>query len=191
MSRVPVLALSKWAHHSWLPRGVPALTERAQADANARLLMRFPQLIVMHAIPPEPWVAALPRPACAKVLRVAAALAHARSLRRVISGAAHGTFAAVIAPGVLSAIQRDSRGEYEDADLGVMLNVFDRSDMTAAGLRLALHALGDPALHVLTELRLPCAVAQRAALFRVSGMSVQNAGDVLDAAYALAGGKAC
>ncbi|MPW16730.1 hypothetical protein GCT13_07215 [Paraburkholderia sp. CNPSo 3157] len=191
MTRVPVLALSKWAHHSWLPRGVPALTERAQADANARLLARFPQLTAVHAMPPAPRFATLPRPACAKVLRVTAALAHARSLRRVISGAAHETFASLVAPRVLCAIQRDSRGEYEDADLGATLNVFDRADMTAAGLRLALHALGDPALRVLTELRLPCALAQRAAHFRVGGMSAQNACDLLDAAYALAGGEAC
>ena len=191
MTRVAVLALSKWTHHSWLPRGERALTERAQGDANAVLLARYPHLLSEHAMPAVPRFAVLPRPACAKVLRVTAALAHARSLRRMVTATAHQMFASRIAPHVLRAIQLDARGELQDVEIGATLNVLDRADMTAAGLRLALHALGDPALRVLIELRLPRAVTQRAAHFQVGDMSTQAASDLLDNAYALAGGEAC
>lgn len=191
MTGITVLALSRWAHFSWLARGDRALTERAQADANADLLARFPQLAAMQSTPAVPRFAALPRPACARVLRVTAALAHACVLRRVIGREAQKTFAVCIAPHVLHAIQRDSRAEREDVDPGALLNVFDRIEMTAAGLRVALRTIDDPVLRVLVELRLPRTVVQRVADFGVDGMRSEAARDLLDTAYALARGEAC
>jgi len=191
MTRITVLALSKWAHFSWLPRGERALTERAQAEANADLLARFPQLLAIQKTPDLPPFAALPRPACAKVLRAAAALAHARLVRRIVSAEARKRFAACVAPHVLHEIQRNSRGKWDDADQGATPDVLDRVEMTAAGLQVALRAMDDPALRVLVELRLPRIVAQRAAQFGACNASVKTARDWLDAAYALAGGEAC
>ncbi|ALL66359.1 Bacterial type III secretion protein (HrpB4) [Paraburkholderia caribensis MBA4] len=138
-----------------------------------------------------PRFATLPRPACAKVLRVTAAFARARSLRKVVSAAAHEKFARSIAPRVLCAVQRDRRGEHDDTDFGAALNVFDRADMTAAGLCLALHTIGDPNLRVLVQLRLPRTLARRAAHFTVGDMSARAARDLLDTAYTLAGGEPC
>jgi hypothetical protein len=191
MTRITVLALSKWAHFSWLPRGERAITERAQADANADLLARFPQLAAMQTKPAMPPFAALPRPACAKVLRVTAALAHARLLRRVVSAEAQKIFAVRIAPHVLHAIQRDLRGDQEDVDQGMTLNVLDRAEMTAAGLRVALRAIDDPSLRVLMELRLPRTVVQHMTHFGVGDTPIKTAHDLLDAAYTLARGEAC
>lgn len=191
MSGVAILALSKWAHFSWLAHGVRPLTERAQAEANAELLARFPQLAAVQRTPAVPRFAALPRPACAKVLRVAAALAYARFLRRVISGEAQRIFAARIAPRVLHAIQRDTHGAQGDVDPGARLNLFDRVEMTAAGLGVALCAVDDPMLRVLVELRVPRIVVQRQAHFGMSDMRIQAARDVLDVAYAIARGEAC
>ena len=74
MIRVPILDLSRWAHHSWLPRGERVRTERAQAEANASLLACFPDVASNDAMKRLPPFAALPRPACAKVMRVTAAL---------------------------------------------------------------------------------------------------------------------
>ncbi|WP_238812260.1 hypothetical protein [Paraburkholderia sp. SG-MS1] len=99
-------------------------------------------------------------------------------------------FSARIAPHVLHAIQRDWRVE-EDMDQGVTLNVLDRAEMTAAGLRVALSAIDDPAVCVLMRLRLPRTVEQRMVQSGVCGMHVKAAHKLLDAAYALAGGKAC
>ena len=188
MTGIVVLGLSNWAHHSWLPKGRRARTERAQARANADLLARFPLLTgagTVSPLPPLPPFATLPRPACAKVLRVAAALAHARALRRVVGAAGQQRFAIRIAPNVLHAIQRDARGKQTDVDLGASLDLFDRLDMTAAGLRVAQHALHELELRVLLELRLPRVVAQRAARFGVGDMSVKTARDLLAAAHAL------
>ncbi|MBN3754978.1 hypothetical protein G3N95_18670 [Paraburkholderia sp. Tr-20389] len=191
MTRVSILALSRWAHHSWLPRGERARSERAQADANASLLELMPQLASARAIAAVPQFAVLPRPACAKVMRVAASLAHAHSLRKVVSATARESFASRVAPHVLRAIQSDARAKGCDAGIGPMLDVFDRMDMTAAGLRIALHAHADPALHALIELRLPRAVAQRASHFRADDLSPQTASGLLDAAYVLGGGQPC
>ncbi|MFL9961106.1 hypothetical protein PQR02_08280 [Paraburkholderia sediminicola] len=138
-----------------------------------------------------PPFAALPRPACAKVLRVTAALAYARLLRRVVSAEAQKIFAVRIAPHVLHAIQRDIRGDEEDVEPGMTLNVLDRAEMTAAGLRVALRAIDDPSLRVLMELRLPRTVVQRMTHFEVCDTRVKTAHDLLDAAYTLARGEAC
>ncbi|MFM0054173.1 hypothetical protein PQR64_01020 [Paraburkholderia phytofirmans] len=191
MTLVPVLALSKWAHHSWLADGERSLSERAQAVANARLLALIPDLLSGRATPSLPRFAALPRPACAKVMRVTAALAYAPTLRKLVSASEHKIFAARIAPHVLRAVQREPRGGRDDANVGAVLNVLDRADMTAAGMQLTLHALGDPTLRVLLKLRLPRAVAQRAARLGVCDMNSAAAMNLLDAAYMLAGGNAC
>lgn len=191
MTLIPILALSKWAHHSWLADGERSLSERAQAVANARLLALVPDLPGGRASPRLPRFAALPRPACGKVMRLTAALAYAPSLRKVVSAPEHEIFAARIAPYVLRAVQLDPRGRREDANLGARLNVFDRADMTAVGMQLALLALGDPTLRVLLELRLPRTVAQRAASFGICDMNPEAAMNLLDAAYMLVGGRAC
>ncbi|HEY1609347.1 MAG TPA: hypothetical protein VGG24_08775 [Paraburkholderia sp.] len=191
MTRIAILGLSNWAHFSWLPRGERALTERAQADANADLLGRFPQLAALRQAPALPGFAALPRPACAKVLRVSAALVHARSLRRIVSADTQKLFAVRIAPRVLHAIQRDWRAGRDDLELGATLNVLDRAAMTAAGLTVALRALDEPAQRLLMELRLPRAIAQRATDFAESNLRAETARQVLDTASALAGGEAC
>jgi hypothetical protein len=190
MTRIAILALSNWAHFSWLPRGERATTERAQADANADLLARFPQLTEMPHKPAMPPFCVLPRPACAKILRVTAALAHARLLRRIVGGQAQKMFAVRIAPHVLHAIQRGFHAE-EDVDHDVTLNVLDRADMTAAGLRLAMRTLDDPALRLLMELRLPRTVAQRMAHFSACDTRAKTAHDLLDAAYTLVRGETC
>jgi hypothetical protein len=191
MTCVPVLALSKWAHHSWLPHGKCRLSERAQAHANASLLASFPQLIGERATPNLPPFAMLPRPVGAKVLRVAASLAHACSLRRVVTAAARELFAIRIAPRVLSAVQRDARGELGNVDVGETLSVFDRTDMAAVGLLLALHSVSDPSLRVLIELRFPRTMAQRAAHFGVGDISERAARELLDDAHGLVRGEAC
>jgi hypothetical protein len=185
MSRIALLALSKWAHFSWLPDGARALTERAQANANATLLARFPQLAAIGTTPALPPFALLPRPACAKVLRVTAALAYARSLRRLVGADAQKMFDARIAPHLLHAIQRDPRGAH-DVNLGTTLNVLDREEMTAAGLRVALRVIDDPALRTLMELRVPRAVVQRMVRLGACELRVKTAQDLLDRAYALA-----
>jgi hypothetical protein len=191
MTRVVVLALSKWAHYSWLPRGERALTERAQADANADLLARFPTLAAMRTVPELPPFALLPRPACAKVLRVAAALAHARLLRWIVNAPARQTFAARVAPYLLHTIQRNVRIELESVDRGVTLNVLDRAEMTAAGLRLALRVIEDPALRLLVELRVPRPIVERTAQLSVCDARVDAVHDLFDAAYVLVRGEAC
>lgn len=191
MTRVVLLSLGNWAHFSWLPRGERALTERAQAEANAGLLMRFPQLAALRAVPEMPPFALLPRPACAKVLRVAAALAHARLLRWIVSADAQQTFAHRIAPYLLHTIQRSVRADLEAVDPGGALNVLDRAEMTAAGLRLALRVIEDPALRVLVELRVPRAIAQRTAQLAACDARVDAIHDLFDAAYVLVRGEAC
>jgi hypothetical protein len=190
MTRIAILALSNWAHFSWLPRGKRVTTERAQAHANADLLARFPQLAELPPKPAMPPFSVLPRPACAKVLRVTAALTHARLLRKVVAGQAQKTFAVRIAPHVLHAIQRDFHAE-EEVDQGAMLNVLDRADMTAAGLRVAMRAIDDPALRVLMQLRLPRTVSLQMARFSGCDTRVKTAQDLLDAAYRLARGETC
>lgn len=191
MTRIVVLALSKWAHFSWLPRGERARSERAEAAANAELLARFPHLAASWTAPALPPFAVLPRPACAKVLRVTAALAHASLLRRIVSAQTQRAFALRIAPHVLREIQRDLRADHEDVDQDMTLNVLDREDMTAAGLRVALRTIDDPALRTLIELRMPRAVAQRTSQFGASGTRVETARDLLATAYALARGEPC
>ncbi|HTH60920.1 MAG TPA: hypothetical protein VL689_12290 [Paraburkholderia sp.] len=185
MTRIVILALSKWAHFSWLPRGTRALSERAQADANAALLARFPQLIAVDAPPLMPPFAVLPRPACTKVLRMTAALAHAALLRRLISADAQRIFACRIAPHVLHAIQRDLYTRREQADESVTPNILDRADMTAAGLRLALRTLDDPAERALLQLRLPRAISERSLQFGECGVRVAVARGWVDTAFAL------
>lgn len=191
MSRLRILALSEWAHHSWFPRGQRASTEPALAAANASLIARFPRLSGMTAVPDIPRAATLPRPAYAKVLRVTAAFARACSLRKAVSAAARERLAVSIAPRIVYAVQRDPRGERDDADLGVILNLFDRGDMTAAGLCIAMHALDDADLRILMALRLPHALAQRAGHFVVGELSVLAARDLLEAAYMLTRGEPC
>ena len=179
-----VLALSAWAHFTWLPGGERARTERAQAHANADLLVRFPQLASLSAASALPPFARLPRPACARLLRVSAALAHAPALRRVVSADARKRFAVRIAPRVLQAIQRDGQ-TLHDAEARAPLNVLDREAMTAAGLRLALCALDDETLRTLMKLRMPRAVAQRAAQLDACETRAELARALLDAAHAL------
>ncbi|MEM5342734.1 hypothetical protein [Paraburkholderia azotifigens] len=191
MRRVPLLALARWAHHSWLPRGERAHSERAQADANASLLVLMPQLMVERTMPHVPAFATLPRPACAKVMRITAAIAQAHTLRKVVSASAREMFASQVAPHVLRAIQSSALADAADVDVGAMLNVFDRADMTAVGLRLALHAHDDPALRALLQLRLPRAVAQRAWRYGTGDLGAHTASRLLEAAYALAGGRSC
>lgn len=191
MTGPSVLALSKWAHHSWFARGKRALGERAQATANADLLVRFPQLAAVRATPELPPFARLPRPAYAKVLRVAAALAHANSLCRIVSEADHEAFAARIAPNVLLGIQRDSRGKHDVARWSVAPDFLNRIDMTAIGLRIALQAYRDPAPFAMMQLRAPREVAQRMDGFGASVMSARVAAHLLESAYARARGEAC
>jgi hypothetical protein len=121
---------------------------------------------------------------------VTAALAHARLLRKVVAGQAQKMFAGRIAPHVLHAIQRDFHGE-EEVDQGLTVNVLDRADMTAAGLRVAMRAIDDPALRVLMQLRLPRTVSLHMARFSGCDTRVKTAQDLLDAAYRLARGETC
>ncbi len=193
MNRPSILAAAKWVHHSWLMRREPIRNERAEAEANAFLLMRYPQLAGISFPQALPFVGELPRPACARMFRIGAALACSRSLRRMVTGSAHTSFARNVAPNVLRAVQRHPRGEQEDLQLGASLNLFDRRSMTAAGLALSLRGLADDdaAQHLWLQLRMPRDIADDAARFCADSVNAAAARELIGDAWRLMRGEPC
>jgi hypothetical protein len=174
-------------------RSQPVRNERAEAEANAFLLARYPHLVEMNFTRALPFVGELPRPACARLFRIGAALACSRSLRRVVTGSAHVAFARNVAPHVLRAVQLQTSTEQDDLELGASLNLFDRRSMTAAGLALSLRALadGDAAQYLWLQLRMPRDVADDAARFNARSVSPAAARELIGNAWKLLRGEPC
>lgn len=191
MNPPTVLSIGQWAHHSWLVSAQKPRTERAHAAANALLLARYRQLTGLDFTHGVPLLMQLPRPACARVLRVAAALACARTLRRVVSTASRSAFAASIAPDVLTGIQQHVRGYLDDVRMGAGPDIFNRRDMTAAGLALSLPMLADAPQRMWLRLRMPREVAETAARFRVDGIPQDAAHRLIADAWKLMRGEPC
>jgi hypothetical protein len=191
MKRIDVLSVGQWAHSGWLERARPVRSERAAAQAHAELLGRYPQLTEIGAAIALPFVVPLPRPAYARLLRIGAALACARSLRRVVFSPARAALDASVAPRLLGAIQRHARAECDDLGLGAPLDFFNRREMTAAGLALVKRALVDPSRGLWLELRLPREIGERSARYDASGVEPELAYSVIDAAWQLMGGERC
>lgn len=191
MKRVTALSVGEWAHHSWLVSGQRPRTERAQAAASALLLARYQRLADIDFTTGLPLLMGMPRPAYARLLRIAAALACARSLRRVITASSRAAFAASTAPGMLALIQQHARGYLDDVSMNAAPDIFNRRHMTAAGLALALHTLDDAAQRMWLQLRLPREVAEEAARYQIVGVSSEAVKKLLEDASRLMRGDPC
>ncbi|MFC0398071.1 hypothetical protein [Paraburkholderia rhizosphaerae] len=193
MTCLSALSIGQWTHHSWLMRARPVRGERALADASARLLAEYPQLTRIDFTKTLPCVGDLPRAACARLFRVTAALACSRSVRRVVTRSAHLGFARNVAPHVLRDIQKHARGEQDDLAVGATPNFFDRRDMTAAGLALALRGLGDSGdvQHTWLRLRMPRDIVEAATRFNAIDIPVDAARALIDDARLLMRGEPC
>ncbi|MFM0594866.1 MULTISPECIES: hypothetical protein [Paraburkholderia] len=168
-----------WAHHSWLESARPVRNERSARAAHAFLFERYPQLAEATLADTSSVLPVWPRPACARLCRVVAALACARSLRRVVAAQAHTAFAASVAPRLLDAIQRHPRALAADLNVEPAASPFDRHDMTALGLALAQRADADLSHAFWWSLRLPREVAQSAQRYGLRGLSAADAADLL------------
>lgn len=184
-------APARWAHHSWLPSGQPARDERTARGAHAFLFRHYPQLVERRLADLPPELPQWPRPACARLCRVVAALACARSLRRVVAIDAHARFAHSVAPRVLAAIQRHPRGAAADVEIAPSPSLFDRRDMTALGLALLRHVVADPRDAFCWSLCLPREIVHAAARYRVRGLSPAGARALLADARRLMEGRPC
>jgi hypothetical protein len=193
--------------------------ERTARAAHAFLFSRYPQWVervradlprdVSTDLPPDlpPVLPLWPRPACARLCRVMAALAFARSLRRVVTAEARARFALSVAPRLLGAIQRHLRADAADLDLDVDVDLglglgldggaepspslFDRRDMTALGLALAGCAAADAREAFWWSVRLPREIAEAAARYRARGLSTADARALLADARSLMEGYPC
>lgn len=168
-----------WAHHSWLEAPRPVRNERSARAAHAFLFERYPQLADVTLAAASSVLPVWPRPACARLCRVVAALALARSLRRVVAAQAHTAFAASVAPRLLDAIQRHPRALAADLLVEPVASPFDRHDMTALGLALVQRADADLSHAFWWSLRLPREVAQSAQRYGVRDLSAPDAADLL------------
>lgn len=188
MKHRPLLAVADWAHPSWLEEAAPARTERSRAEAASRLFARFPQL--PHAGTTQlPWFAApLARPACARLMRLCAALACACSLRVVVCAVARTQFSRTTGLPWLTALQCHPRGERDDLPLDAPLDFFDRHALTAAGLAFALRATAGAAQRQWMQLRLPRDCAEAAKRWRLPDIAPHTAlelvGDALQLLHA-------
>src|ERR1700761_5694089 len=117
MRHAYTFAPAYWAHHSWLEQGQPVRDERTARAAHAFLFTHYPQLVQVALADVPPSLPIWPRPACARLCRIVAALAFAPSLRRVVASQARAAFAAGVAPRLLGEIQRHPRAG--GADLNV------------------------------------------------------------------------
>ncbi len=184
MRRCCVLTLSRWAHYSWLDRARPVRGERAEADANARLLAAFAPVRELSSERESCFVDGLSRPVCARLLRVVAGLACARALRRLVSVTEREAFARCVGAGLLGELQR-REGASPDCAFGVEPDFFSRADMTAAGLALAMHASPALAERIWLQLRLPREISVAAARFDVRMDEAGGAGAWLGEAWQL------
>jgi hypothetical protein len=163
-------APAHWAHHSWLETGQPIREERAARAAHAFLFRRYPQLVQVVLADVPPVLPLWPRPASARLCRIVAALAFARSLRRVVAARARAV-----------------------ADLKVepQPSLSSRRDMTALGLALAMQAAADPRYAFWWSLRLPREISEAATHFRLDGLSPLDARDLVADARRLMEAHSC
>ncbi|EIF32303.1 hypothetical protein BCh11DRAFT_00022 [Burkholderia sp. Ch1-1] len=164
-----------WAHHSWLERGQPVRDERTARAAHAFLFGRYPQLVRVALADVPPVLPIWPRPACARLCRIVAALAFAPSLRRVVAAQGRAAFAAGVAPRLLAEIQRHPRAAADDLKVEPTPSLFSRRDMTAAGLALTLAAAADSRYAFWWSLRLPREICEAASSYRVRELSSADA----------------
>jgi hypothetical protein len=192
MRQPTVLSVGAWAHHSWLMRTAPVRGERALNAASAQLLTRYPQLAQLDFAQLPPYLGRLPRSVCARLFRVSAALACAPALRRMVTASAHLAFARNVAPQMLRAIQQHPRGARDDLELDFTLDLFDRREMTAAGLALSLRGFADSGQmqHTWLKLRMPREIASRAARYRFDELASDSAHALVDDAWRLMRGAA-
>jgi hypothetical protein len=178
MKRAYACAPANWAHHSWLDKGRPVRQERAARAAHASLLSRYPQLVQVSLSDVPPCLPVWPRPACARLCRIVAALAFAASLRRVVSAPARAAFAAGVAPSLLCAIQRHARADGADLQVEPPPSLFSRRDMTALGLAVA-QAAADSRYAFWWSLRLPYEISEAARRFDLRGLSLHAARELV------------
>ncbi|WP_144142605.1 hypothetical protein [Paraburkholderia sp. BCC1884] len=180
-----------WAHHSWLECGHPVRDERAARVAHAFLFRRYPELVQVACADLPSALPTWPRPACARLCRLAAALAFGGSLRRVVAAQARLAFAAAVAPHLLDTIQRHPRSASADLRVEPAPSLFSRRDMTALGLALAKHAASDASLAFWWSLRLPREMGDAAQRYRMHDVSTVEAAELLCDARRLMEGEAC
>lgn len=190
MKHAYTCAPAHWAHHSWLETGQPIRHERAARAAHVFLFSRYPQLVQV-ALADVPAVLPLwPRPACARLCRIVAALAFARSLRRVVTARARVALAVSVAPRLLSAIQRHPRADAADLKVVPPPTLSSRRDMTALGLALAMQAV-DSRYAFWWSLRLPREIAEAAGHYHVHGFSALDARELVTDAQRLMEAYSC
>lgn len=191
MKHAYTCAPADWAHHSWLEDGRPIRNERAALNAHAALFGRYPQLVQVALSDVPPALPIWPRPACARLCRIVAALAFARSLRRVVAAQARTAFAMGVAPRMLGAIQRHPRAAVADLRIEPMPPLFSRREMTAVGLALALEAAADSRYAFWWSLRLPRGISEAASHYQVHEFTAADARELVAAARRLLEGKPC
>jgi hypothetical protein len=179
MKHAYTCAPAYWAHHSWLDGGRPVRSERAARAAHAGLFGRYPQLVQVALADVPPALPLWPRPACARLCRIVAALAFAGSLRRVVAAQARAAFAADVAPSLLGAIQRHPRASAADLDIEPVPSLFSRRDMTALGLAVAMQAVADSRYAFWWSLRLPKEMSEAAKRFRVDELLPHDARELV------------
>ncbi|CAE6842163.1 hypothetical protein [Paraburkholderia domus] len=191
MKRAYTCAPANWAHHSWLDARQPIRHERAARAAHALLFSRYPQLVQVALADVPPVLPLWPRPACARLCRIVAALAFARSLRRVVAARARAALAVSVAPGLLAAIQRHPRADAADLEVEPPPTLSSRHDMTALGLALAMQAAADSRNAFWWSLRLPREISEAATHYRVHGLSALDARELVADARRLMKGHSC
>jgi hypothetical protein len=179
MKHAYTCAPAYWAHHSWLESGRPIHNERAARVAHASLFGGYPQLVQVALADVPPALPLWPRPACARLCRIVAALSFAGSLRRVVAAQARAAFAAGVAPSLLVAIQRHPRASAADLNVQPPPSLFSRRDMTALGLAVAMHAAADSRYAFWWSLRLPREISEAAGRCDVHGLSPLDARELV------------
>lgn len=189
MNRHTILAVADWAHPSWIDKSRPLRSERARAEASAQLLGRYPQLAEAGTAL-LPWFAApLPRPACARLMRVCAALANAHALRLVVAATARERFSRATGLPSLAQFQRHPRGNRADLCFDAPIDCFNRQALTTAGLALALRATSSAPERLWLQLRLPRQYGHTAAQWQLPKVAPQEAIELVQDALDLLGAR--
>ncbi|MFL9869591.1 hypothetical protein PQR67_35935 [Paraburkholderia fungorum] len=191
MKHAYTCAPAHWAHHSWLETGQPVRHERAARAAHAFLFGRYPQLVQVALADVPAFLPLWPRPACARLCRIVAAFAFARSLRRVVAARARFALAVSVAPRLLAAIQRHPRADAADLKVEPPPRLSNRRDMTALGLALVMQAAADSRYAFWWSLRLPRLISEAATCYRVHEFSVQDARELVADARRLMEAHSC
>ncbi|HEX3639581.1 MAG TPA: hypothetical protein VHV99_29685 [Paraburkholderia sp.] len=190
-------APADWVHDSWLESGRlirharHVRHERHARAAHAFLFDRYPQLLQVSLAGLPPALPLWPRPACARLCRIVAALAFAGSLRRIVAAPARMAFAAGVAPHLLGTLQRHPRSGAADLSVEPIPSLFNRRDMTALGLALATRVAANSPYAFWWSLRLPRDVVEAAACYRVQGLSALEAQALIADARRVMEGPAC